>query len=466
MKRQSVYLICIGILNFFLFTGVFKLLQNEKIYHNTLGTISENYERTGGWDNYEIKKISKPFLQIKNEYFETWDAAIYKCVSERIYSPENDCYGNVRAAFFPLFPVLWKITFSSSIGISIINYFLFILSIAFLVMFLLKTTLSDKMVTYAVLITLPSAVIFYIPYTEALFLFTMTVAVTGIIKKKYWMYFAGSFLLSMVRPATIFVLIAVLFAEVIILIYNKNYRLFLKEILFKSFPFIFGYFCVLFLQYLYTGTWTAYLEAQKLWAGGFQAVKSISDWSIEGFGLSSFAIFFVCLPAIFFIIFLLFFINKRCAGDYIQKIKNYHFEYLFLISALYFIGILAFTLITSGGNLHSFFRFTLASPLFYIALLIFLNYLSKKPLKLFISTFILLNVLLILFLHFAEYGGERMQFSFFGLYMFMAAGLFLIIKNIISKPIQIVIAFVIIILNTIWNTYLLNAFFSNGWLFT
>ncbi|MFA4864076.1 MAG: hypothetical protein WC605_09935, partial [Bacteroidales bacterium] len=146
--------------------------------------------------------------------------------------------------------------------------------------------------------------------------------------------------------------------------------------------------------------------------------------------------------------------------------KNYDIGYLLLISVFYLIGIFAFTLITSGGNLHSFFRFTLASPFFYIALLFFLNYLYEKPVKLFFSIFIILNVLLILFLNFEDYGGGRMQFSFFGLYMFIATGLFLIIKKIISQPIQIVIIIALIILNTIWNTYLLNVFFSNGWIFT
>ena len=31
-------------------------MQNPKIYKYSLGLISENYERIGGWDNYEIKK--------------------------------------------------------------------------------------------------------------------------------------------------------------------------------------------------------------------------------------------------------------------------------------------------------------------------------------------------------------------------------------------------------------------------
>lgn len=99
MKKQFVYLIGIGILNLFLFGSVFGLLQNDKIYQNTLGLISKNYERIGGWNSFEIKKTSKPFLEMNNENFSNWDAGIYKCISERMYKSEESCYGKVRAAF-------------------------------------------------------------------------------------------------------------------------------------------------------------------------------------------------------------------------------------------------------------------------------------------------------------------------------------------------------------------------------
>ena len=466
MLRQFTYLISIGILNLFLFTGVFKLLQNEKIYQNTLGLISSNYERKGSWGNYEIGKTSRAFLPIKNENFQTWDAAIYKCISEKMYSTDNDCQGNVRAAFFPLFPVLWKITHVSPIGISIINYFLFILSIALLVLFFLKTSLFNKMITYTILISLPSVIIFYIPYTEALFLFTMTVAAIGMLKKNYPIFFTGSFLMSMVRPATAFVLIAMAIVELMNLIKNKDYRAFIKEIILKSLPFLLGYACTLFIQYLYTGSWTAMLDAQKHWTSGLKLIKGISDWSVEGFGLSSFSIFFVCLPAVLFILLLIINWRKKAVRDYFLRIKARDTDYLFLISVLYLAGIFAFTFLTSGGNLHSFSRFTLSSPFFYIMVLVLLNYLSEKPSKLFIIIFIILNVFLILFLNIVDYGGGRMQFALSGLYLSVVTSLFLLIKKLISQPLQVSVMFVLIILNTIWNTYLLNVFFSDGWVFT
>ncbi|MEO6902235.1 MAG: hypothetical protein ABI315_03680 [Bacteroidia bacterium] len=465
MKKQFQYLICFGILNFILFTGVFKLLQNEKVYINTLGLISQNYERIGDWNNFEIKKTSKPFVQITTENFETWDAAIYKCISESMYSRESHCYENIRAAFFPLFPLLWKITHSSCLGISILNYLIFIISIAILVLVLLNTTLLNKIIAFTILISLPSSINYYIPYSESLFLFTMTIATLGIFKKKYWMFFIGCFLLAMVRPATIFVLFAILFAELIIFMRNKEWRSFIKEVTFKSLPFILGYCFTIFIQYLYSGSWTALFDARKYWKPTV-SFTHFSDWSVEGFGLSIFVIFFLCIPAIVFILSLLFSNRKPVIKNYLENLSNYKSEYLLIVSILYLIGMFIFSLSTQGLDFHSFPRYILASPLFYIAILILLNNLGNKSCRLFNIIYFILTVSIILFLSNVEYGGSKIQFSFFGLYLFILTGAYLIIKKVISHPLQIFFAIILILLNTIWNAYLLNAFFSNAWIFT
>jgi hypothetical protein len=466
MKKQFSLLITLGFLNLILFSGVFKLLQNEHIYHSTLGVFSKNYERIGGWDNFEITKKSIPFLEITNDHFTNWDAGIYKCISEKMYLVEQDCYGTVRAAFFPLFPILWKTTKSTPLGISIINYLLFVVSIAVLALIILKTSLPNTLIIYSILITLPCTIIYFIPYSEALFMFTMTIACIGILKKKYWIFFLGCFLLAMVRPATVFVISAIILTEILVLFMKKDAKLFIKELLLKSLPFILGYFCAIFIQFLSSGNWLAMIDAQKNWAGKIQPFAVISDWSIEGFALSLFSIFFVCIPLIVGGIRLLVKWSKKEPTSYISKVANYNIEYLVVISALYLIGIFVFTLITSGGNLHSFFRFTLNSPLFYIIVLAFLNQAFTSQIKMHLTFFAISAISLIVFLQFVDYGGDRANFSYFGLYMFMATTLFLITIKIIPQPIKISMAILIITLTTIWNTYLLNAFFSNGWIFT
>ncbi len=84
MKRHFICLSGIGVLNLILFFSTFHLLQQDKVYHATLGLISDNYERVGEWDNYEIVRVEKPYVELKNDNFENWDAVIYKCIKERM----------------------------------------------------------------------------------------------------------------------------------------------------------------------------------------------------------------------------------------------------------------------------------------------------------------------------------------------------------------------------------------------
>lgn len=465
MRKQFIVLLCIGVLNLILFIGVFELFQNDKIYHNTLGVISKNYERTGGWADYEINRVSKPFLKIENENFLRWDAPIYKCISERMYVKEEACYGKVRAAFFPLFPIIWRVTRCTPIGISLMNYILFIISLALIVNYFIKGKLLKKILTYIVLITLPSTIIYYIPYTESLFLITLVIAVLGIMREKYWMVFIGFFLMSMVRPATIFVLIAILLTETIIYFKNRNFRLFLNKVFVHTLPFLLGYLSSIFIQYWYSGSWTSLIEAHKYWDGKIQSITRISDWSMEGFGMNSFAIFFVAIPAVLFSIFLVIKINNS-KWEFIEKIKAYKEEYLFLISILYLAGIFVFTLITSGGSLHSFFRFTLCTPLFYIAVVFLISRIPKIPLKILLTIFTSLGIALFIFFRLVEYGSNQAKFSYVGLFMLLTCFLYFLIKDKLYRPLQILAIVGIVITNIIWNTYMLNMFFSNGWIFT
>jgi hypothetical protein len=466
MKREFIILIAIGVLNLILFTGVFRLFHSDRFYSATLGKISQNYERSGEWDDYQIRKVSKPFIQVTNENLLSWDAGIYQCIKDRMYTIEDGCYGNVRAAFFPLFPMLWKVTGATPIGISIINYLLFITSLALLVVYLYTAPLWDKLITYSLLLTLPSVISYHIPYSESLFMFTTTLAVIGLLKKRYWLYFTGMVLLAMVRPASVFVFLAIVLAELVIVLREKDFRIFIKDGLLKTIPFLTGLFFAILIQYLSSGSWAALFEAREYWSFDVSFTKGFSEWSLEGFGLSSFAMIYLCLPAIGFIFILIFRRKDRPVKKYVENIRKSQSEYLFLVSLLYLLGIFAFTLATQGLNLHSFSRYALASPLFYIAVLLLLNYLSDKEVVPFLAVFLLLTVLLSLFLILEDFGGSRLQFPLAGLYLFILTAFFLVMKRKIPLAVQLSLAIIIILLSTVWNTYLLNDFMSNGWIFT
>jgi hypothetical protein len=164
----------------------------------------------------------------------------------------------------------------------------------------------------------------------------MTIASIGILKKKYPLYFIGILLMSMVRPATIFVLLAIISTEIFFHVKNKQQLSLVKNILIKSFPFFIGYGIVLLIQYVSSGSWTAFLDAQKYWTGGIQKINAISDWSIEGFGLNTYSIFFVSIPAL---IYLLYLGIKMLLKKQIKFNLNENKSYLLLVSLFYLAGI-------------------------------------------------------------------------------------------------------------------------------
>ncbi len=465
MKKQILVYFSISTITLGLFFTIFSLLQNDHLYKKTLGKISANYERTGDWNNYQIIKVNKPYAALNNNNMLWWDAPIYQCISQRMYQTETECYGKVRAAFFPLFPLLWKVTNSNAISISIINYFLFASGLALLFLYLFKGTFYEKTINFALLISFPSIVIFFIPYTESLFLFTMTIAAIGIIKNDYRLYFIGSILTALVRPATIFVLLAILIVEVLIGLRHKNFKQYLKDSFKKGLPFGLGYGLAFLIQFWSANSWTAFSDSHNYWSGGLQKIEAIVDWSIEGFGMNVFALLIVCLPAILFVIYVLLSVFVK-SSVFLNTLKENKINYLFLVSMLYLAGIFVFTFLTSGGNLHSYFRFTLNSPLFYIGIITLLTYIGQTRSRYHLIIFCLAVLTLIIFLNQVPYGGDRFSFSYAGLYLLIATSAFLIIRKFLPKPIDIFCTIGLVITNTIWTTYLFNCYLSNGWIFT
>lgn len=460
-RRLSLFLL-LGLLALALFGVLFKLMQNERAYHGTLGKISRNYVRTGGWDDYEIKQEAVPYVALTNESILSWDAPIYQCLSEHMYHLDEGCYSNVRSAFFPLFPLLWKATRATPVGMALINYLLFILAVSLLAIHLVRVHDRDLIMAFVLLITLPSTIIYRIPYSEALFLLTMTIAVLGLLKGRYGLFFIGAVLTAMVRPATAFLLIAFLAADAVQLLRGASFRSFIKQASAHALPFLVGYGATFLLQYLYSGSWSVMREAQAYWAGGLQPFGPISDWSIEGFGMNAFALFFVAVPAVGFVLFSLIRPMRKPPAAPDRSIP----DYLLLVSAFYLAGLLLFTLLTSGGNLHSFFRFTLATPLFYIAAFVLLDRLHRFRSGAIITALAIPAALVSGFLLSVEYGGDRGQFAYWGLYLSIVSFLFLGLGRKLPPGIKAPVFALIVFGNILWNTYLFNIFLSNGWIFT
>jgi hypothetical protein len=139
------------------------LLQKQRIYRY-FSPIIKNYTNVYKEDgSKDVKQEKKPFVEIKNDSYSVWDGDHYKRIKDYLYKDKDSKYS---FAFFPLFPVIWRLTTLSSFGITLFNYALFCLGmILFIKMF------KDKVPKWVFFLTLciPMLVVYLIPYTEALF---------------------------------------------------------------------------------------------------------------------------------------------------------------------------------------------------------------------------------------------------------------------------------------------------------
>ena len=312
---------------------------------------------------------------------------------------------------------------------------------------------------FLALITLPTTIVYHIPYSESLFMLCMMVVIIGVLKEKYGMYFFGALLLAMVRPATVFVLISLLAIEAFRFVSKRDSNALIKNSILRGAPFVLGYLLVFFIQWTTSGSWTSFFDAHLMWASGLPENTGITDWSVEGYGMNVFSIFLIAIPACVL------------SGKIIWENRGNKMEkrdYVLLCSLLYISGILIFTILTSNGNIHSLFRFIMASPLFYIAaILLFYDFEKLKPTSIKLNTiFIALCISMLAFVALVSYGGNVFQFKFLGMLLLMGYTLFAINYKRLHRPFRVVVFCALTLTSTVWNTYLLNMMFCNGWTFT
>lgn len=461
------FLLALGYL--LIFFIVFFSLQKSQVYYATLGKISQNYEHKPDGAPFDIALVSKPYEHIKDEKFDRWDAAIYRCVRDRMYINEEGYYGYVRGAFFPLFPLIWKALHVDGLGISIFNFLCFAVGLMLLISHFTVISNNTKLLLLAIFLSLPNSIIFIIPYTEALFVLTGAIMFTGIFKNNYRLYFAGALLLAMVRPATLFLFVSVIAVEIIIFLLNKNAKAFLKGLFVKLLPFVCGYLISVFIQFLYSHSWRTYIDAQKHWEGKPGLPTQFSDWSFEGFGLSVFAIWFVTVPAFAFLFYSVCIkrhVFARLVNDFTFSSERKAMNYTLLLSLFYTGGLFVFSFLTSGGSLHGFFRFTLCTPCFYLLLIFLFNNVMAGNRKWIMGTFIFSFITYYLFLALTEYGGPRVNFSYLGSFLLVLNILFILCIPKLNKSLKYLTAAVLFFCNLVWTTWMFNIFLSDGWIFT
>jgi hypothetical protein len=453
---------------FLTFTLVFTLMQNNHIYSSTLGKISNNYENTVVNGAPMINVVSKPFTQFNESKAYNWDVGYYKGIRDNMYNGTGDSAA-FRYAFFPLFPMVWKATHTGVHGMVLLNYLFFGLSMIFLTSVFLGNSKSE-MFFFVFALILPSAIAFCLPYTEALFMLMFTIAFLGLLKRKYWLYFIAMVCFSMTRPAGLILSMALVSLNMINLFSHRRFLLFVKESFLMVIPIFLGWFLVLLIQHNYSSSWGSYFEAAASWPKQRDPYFPISDWSVEGFGMTAFAMFFFALPICIYAIFwgcsVMLDKVKDNAISLFSGDKEYVKKFMFNASICFIAVFVLFNYISSGYQTNGFYRYTMATPFFYIILFQLPEKFKSIPGHFKLAGCIIVFISVAVFLSSAEYGGNILRFNYMGMYLLLSLFIMFMAEPYLGNRTKIILLVIFILPCIIWHTYLFNMYLSNTWIFT
>ena len=440
---------------FWLFFGG---LQNPKIYKNSLGLISNNWQN----DNGERKLVERPYEKLTHDNYIQWDGKHYFRIKNSGYNIEK-AGGDYIFAFFPLFPLILKVINLPTIGILFVNYLFY--SISILILLKLLSRSENYVINLIISLCLPSVIIFLIPYSEATFMLMIIIGIFGFMKKKYWIFFIGFLLASLTRPTFVFLLLSIIGTEFFFFVIHKNIKKGFMNSFLKTAPLLLGTLIVSLIQYSQgSGSLSKFIVVQKYWDHVFSIPHSLRDWSHESFSVNIGVIFLIFIPLLI-ILLQLFYNQFKTTGNKIQILDyNSPTDYLLILSILYIIGISLFIIFFQGGSLHNLFRYTISSPFFYILLFTSFDYIRHFAVNLriyIVSTLALSSFFILGLVDYSKYW----NFSDFGYFVLLATILFWLFQDLQSRIIYKTGLIVLVILNIIWTTYLFNTYIINGWIF-
>ena len=465
---KIIIIICVFLFGLIIFKG----LQNKSVFKYTLGVITFTNQHVGPANSFiqdiDIVKTKNPYTSFDEANFIRWDVGFYKYMKENGYGKDDTWPGIGTYAFSPLFPFIWQLTHLPASYISLLNYLMFAFSILILSSLFLSSkdfSKTDSICFFALALTLPSVFSFYIPYCESTFIFTMSIALWALFKNKMWLFYIGLFLFALSRPSFMIIGLAFICTDIYFLILNKDNKSFLKELGKKLLPIITGMIITFYLQYLSSGSFFKMFEVHsQFWNHNFQIPTTITDWSLEGYGMSIFSIVCIVFPAS-----ILLFTNwlKHRKDKLSQSVSLFspdtRKEYLFNFSIIYFIGNFLFVFLTQGGNLNGLHRYILVSPFFYIFLFMLASKIRTIDLR--VQLRILIPMVIIGFLALVhgpyQHGISFLDMGYFFLVLTMT---YFILFNRMNMRLKIRLLVLLILLNTVWLTYLFNNFLNNSFI--
>ena len=422
------------------------LMQNNSI-HTPFRKILPTYEVSfdENWSK-SVEKSNKPFEKITSEKMTVWDGSHYDWIKNTNYSRIKDF------AYYPLFPYFWKATHLSTLGISLLNIFLFAIG-----MFVMFKIFSDKLTLKHLLILLcvPYLVIFMMPYSESLYFLFIALGLYGMIKEKYWLYFLGFLFASMTKSSSLLFLILFFCLEVLNALNHRNITLFFKRFLKAVFPVILGMFLVMMFQYILGApSFFQSIISQKYWGKTLSLPKlPFSFWSNES---RSITVPFLCLYFLPMLVVL--------AREFVvvlkskQRIEFDKWKHVRLICIVFLVGNVFTALFTQHGGLYSLARYLLATPFFVFLLFDTINRKRNNFWQIVCLAMGLITIIIC-----KDYFAKA---DFFGTYLVIVTSFLTYFYRTFNTKILYSLLAIIVLVNMCWSAYMFNCFLLNGWIFT
>lgn len=268
------------------------------------------------------------------------DAQHYAGVQENGYQDSH------LAAFFPLFPFLWRLLGFSGFGIGLANAVFYLAGAS-----LLGSSFKLSLKYFVFFCYLPLNVFFFLPYSEALFAFAMVLFLIGAYKWNWYLLILGIVICSFARPTAALFIPALLLATALV----KEPRALKKKLFILPLIAAISFGGVLFIQQLDTGNLLSFFEAQKSWG---------SYWRIPSYPLTTWGNGFnTILDA------LSLFISTVCGIAFIRAWhKKLTLSFVEWFSLAFLAGTGLLVVLTRGGELYSLSRFIFCVPLFPFAM--------------------------------------------------------------------------------------------------
>lgn len=422
-----------------------KMLQTESVYRK-VSSVVKIYEKVTQDDgSWYTEKVEKPFTRPADVDMLSWDAAIYDLI--RQYGYDSDHVWTGFFAFFPLFPLVWRLTGLGAAGVSVFNWCLF--SLGLLLMALL---FADRRPRWALLLPLcaPYAVIFMIPYSEALFFISIALGMYGLVKERYWIYFVGFLLGSMTRAAGNIMIVAWLVVDVVDFISSRGgWKQFALDVARHLAPIVLGVFVVMVVQRLYGAEhWFEYAASQRYWGKSLSLPDwPLTDWTEMGRSVTWPLMLILTVPSLVWLVLSLW-----------RGIGKGPMAQLRMLSVLFFVGNVLLAFITQHGCLYSQARLLTCTPFFVFLLYDMATAERNRAWQWGMAVAMIVAAVLCIDLF--SYPRTR------GCWLVFASALLVFFGRKMKTWVAVTLLSIAILFNVYWTTYLYNDFLIGSWCYT